>query len=85
MDTVRYADAVGNLASLMDKACSDREPVLIVRPGEGSVVVLSLDDYRSLEETADLLRSPTNAKRLSEAVQGLEGGQGTVREIAFDA
>jgi antitoxin YefM len=57
------------------------EPVIITRSGEDSVVMLSLADYKSLEETAYLLRSPKNAKRLIEAIAELERGGGTEREL----
>ena len=65
----------------MDKVCTDHAPVVITRNRDQSVVMLSLDDYESLEETAYLLRSPANAKRLIEAIHALESGQGVARQI----
>jgi antitoxin YefM len=56
----------------MDYVCESHEPILITRRGEESVVMLSLKDYKSLEETAYLLRSPKNAYRLIEAIAELE-------------
>ncbi len=44
--------------------------------------MLSLEDYNALEETAYLLRSPKNAKRLLEAIADLERGRGTERALA---
>jgi prevent-host-death family protein len=55
----------------MDRVCEDHTPVIITRSGQQSVVMLSLEDYKSLEETAYLLRSPKNAKRLLSAVASL--------------
>lgn len=82
MDAITYTAARANLAKTMDRVCNDHEALIITRNGEHSVVMLSLDDYKSLEETAYLLRSPANAKRLLAAVQGLQAGQGKERKLA---
>ncbi len=81
MDSITYTAARENLASTMDKVCADHAPVVITRNRDQSVVMLSLEDYESLEETAYLLRSPANAKRLLEAIHALETGKGRVRKI----
>jgi antitoxin YefM len=82
MDAITYSAARANLASVMDRVCSDHEALIITRNGEQSVVMLSLDDYNALEETAYLLRSPANARRLLTALAELNAGQGTERELA---
>jgi antitoxin YefM len=84
METISYTDASGNLAAAMDKVCHDRVPLAITREGEPSVVMLSREEYESLEETAYLLQSPANAKRLLEAKQALEAGQGTVHSLDLE-
>ena len=61
MDAITYSAARANLASTMDRVCNDHETVIITRNGEQSVVMLSLEDFKALEETAYLLRNPTNA------------------------
>ncbi len=66
----------------MDRVCNDHEPLIITRNGQQSVVMLSLEDFTALEETAYLLRSPVNAKRLLAAMEQLNAGQGTQRELA---
>jgi antitoxin YefM len=81
MDSITYTAARENLASTMDKVCMDHAPVVITRNRDQSVVMLSLEDYESLEETAYLLRSPVNARRLLEAIHALETGKGVVRKI----
>lgn len=81
MDAITYSAARANLASTMDRVCNDHEPLIITRNGEQSVVMLSLEDFKALEETAYLLRSPTNARRLLSAIQQLEGGQGKARDL----
>ena len=65
----------------MDRVIEDHAPVIVTRKGESSVVIVSLDDFRSLEETAYLLRSPTNARRLLMAVAELEAGRGLERML----
>lgn len=82
MDSITYTKARAQLAKTMDFVCDNHEPLIITRSGEESVVMLSLQDYKSLEETAYLLRSPKNAKRLIEAIAELERGGGTERELA---
>ena len=82
MDAISYSAARANLASTMDRVCNDHEALIITRNGEQSVVMLSLDDFKSLEETAYLLRSPTNARRLLAAVEILATGKGKARKLA---
>ncbi|MBA3315925.1 MAG: type II toxin-antitoxin system prevent-host-death family antitoxin [Planctomycetota bacterium] len=84
MDAISYTAARENLASTMDKVCNDHAPVVITRKRDQSVVMLSLEDYQSLEETAYLLRSPANARRLLEAIHALENGKGGVHKIDLD-
>jgi antitoxin YefM len=85
MDAISYTAARENLASTMDKVCSEHAPVVITRKRDQSVVMLSLEDYESLEETAYLLRSPANARRLIESIHALETGGGVVRKIDLGA
>ena len=75
MKSITYTAARENLASTMDRVCNDRAPVTITRSGKGQAVVLiSLKEYEQLEETAHLLRSPENAKRLLSAIDELNRG-----------
>ena len=85
MDAISYTAARENLASTMDKVCSEHAPVVITRNRDQSVVMLSLEDYESLEETAYLLRSPANARRLLEAIHSLETGKGVTRDLDLNA
>jgi antitoxin YefM len=81
MTAISYTSARENLASTMDKVCSDHTPVIITRNRDQSVVMLSLEDYEALEETAYLTRNPANARRLMDAVKALEGGKGIRKKI----
>jgi len=82
MDAVTYSSARANLASTMNRVCNDHEALIITRNGDQSVVMLSLEDYNALQETAYLLRNPTNAQRLLSAMGQLNAGQGSERELA---
>ena len=82
MDAISYSTARANLASTMNRVCDDHEPLIITRSGQQSVVMLSLDDFTALEETAYLLRSPANTKRLMAAIEQLGAGKGTERKLA---
>ncbi len=82
MNAITYTTARENLAKTIEKVVSDRDPVIITKKKDISVVMMSLDDYESLQETAYLLRSPKNASRLLESIAELEEGKGTEREIS---
>ena len=75
MKAITYTAARENLASTMDSVCNDRDPVIITRNRNQSVVMLSLEDFDSLQETAYLMRSPANAKRLMESIAAAESGR----------
>lgn len=82
MDAITYSAARANLAKTMDRVCDDHEPLIITRNGEQSVVMLSLEDFKALEESAYLLRSPANARRLLSAAAQLADGKGVERKLA---
>jgi antitoxin YefM len=82
MDAISYSSARANLARTMDRVCNDHEALIITRNGEQAVVMLSLEDFQSLEETAYLLRNPANAKRLLSAAAQLTAGKGVERMLA---
>ena len=57
MDAISYSALRADLAGTMDRVCDDREPIVVTRKGQPSVVMLSLEDYKPMEETAYLLKS----------------------------
>lgn len=75
MNAITYTAARENLASTMDQVCADHDPVIITRNRDQAVVMMSLEDYESLQETAYLLRAPANARRLLESVAELNAGK----------
>jgi antitoxin YefM len=81
MKAITYTAARQNLAKTMEEVCNDHAPVIVTRKKSNSVVIMSLEDYAALEETAYLLRSPKNTRRLIESIVQLEDGKGTEREL----
>ena len=82
MKAITYTAARQNLAKTMEKVCKDHAPVIVTRKTTNSVVIMSLEDYEALEETAYLLRSPKNTRRLIESIAQLEEGKGSERELS---
>ena len=81
MRTMTYSESRAQYAATLSAVVDDREEVIITRAGHEPVVIVSLDDYESLKETAYLLKSPTNARRLLGAIERLESGQGVEHDI----
>ena len=81
MNSISYSRLRANLKSALDKVCDEREPIVVERKKGGDVVVLSREDYESLQETAYLLRSPANARRLLNAVKRKGRGGRTFRTV----
>ncbi|OHV39398.1 prevent-host-death protein [Parafrankia soli] len=82
MRTMTYSESRARYAEVLTAVTDDREEIVITRTGREPVVIVSLDDYQSLKETAYLLRSPENARRLLIAIDRLESGGGVVRDLA---
>lgn len=85
MKAIPYTTAREELASTMEEIIANHAPVTITRNGVGAVVMLSLADYESMEETAYLLSSPANAQRLTESIRSLESGQGLITRDSADS
>lgn len=81
MKTMSYTESRARYAEVLDKVVDDREELVITRAGHEPVVIVSLADYESLRETAYLMRSPANARRLLDAMEELEAGRGTPRDL----
>lgn len=82
MRTISYSESRAHYAETLNSVVEDREEVVITRSGQDSVVMVALDDYESLKETAYLLKSPANARRLLGSIDRLEHGEGTERDLA---
>jgi antitoxin YefM len=78
MKTMSYTESRARYAEVLDAVVSDHEEVVITRAGHEPVVIVSLEDFESLRETAYLMRSPANARRLLDAMERLEAGQASI-------
>ncbi len=81
MEVNTFTETRKNFASTMQKVIDNREPMVITRQNHESVVMLSLSDFKSYEETAYLMQSMKNVSRLNSAITSLEAGEGKEREL----
>ncbi len=83
MESLSFSDTRANFKAVMDRVVEDKVPIAITRQRGESVVMVSASEWASIEETLYLLRSPENAKRLLEAIRGLEAGEGEEHELIY--
>lgn len=81
MDVITYTDARASLKDVMDRVIYDRVEVVVTRKKREAVVMISLEEYNSIQETLHLQKSPENARRLQSAIAQLNAGNGTERDI----
>ena len=78
---ITASEARKDLFPLIEQVNEDRTPVEITSR-RGDAVLIGIDDYRALEETAYLLRSPANVRRLVESLDQARAGK--VRQHELD-
>lgn len=81
MKTLSSTELRANLSSVMDRVNDDHEPVIVTRAKGKPVVMVSLEDWASMDETTYLLASPENARRLRESIRELNEGKGVARDL----
>ena len=81
MKTVSFSESRKHYAQTLDTVINDREEIVVTRAGRDPVVILALDEYESLKETAYLLRSPVNAARILQGIAELESGGGAEHSL----
>lgn len=74
MDNISYSALRSRLAKVLDKVNEDHAPILVTRQNGAPAVLMSLEDFTAYEETAYLMASPKNAKRLNRAIAEAEAG-----------
>jgi antitoxin YefM len=84
MDAITYSHIEKDFYSAMERVCNDHNPIIITRENSKSVVMMSLEDYNSIEETMYLLRSPANAASLRASIAEFEAGNYKIRNIEND-
>ena len=81
MRTANYTDLRTNLKSYLDGVINNSEPLIVNRPGNTSVVVISLDEYNAIKETEYIMASPEMVSRLKDAEKEIRKGKGKVIAI----
>ena len=76
-----YTSLRENLAAVLDRVVDDQEVVIVRRSGAKDVALIPADELSSLMETAYLLRSPANAKRLRAALRRAKQGKGKPESV----
>ncbi|BBO87757.1 type II toxin-antitoxin system Phd/YefM family antitoxin [Desulfosarcina ovata] len=76
MKAVTYTDARKNLKALIQEVCKNSESAVIVSSrSKDQAVLISLEDYQAMEETAYLLRSPANREHLERSLKEAQSGK----------
>ena len=81
MDAVNYSDLRRNLKSYMNRVYEEREPLIVTRKNNENVVLMSVSQYNSLEETSYLLGTEANARHLLESLRNARAGRSEDREL----
>ena len=81
MRTMSYTESRAQYAETLNAVVNDREEIVITRAGHEPVVMVALDEYEALKETAHLLRNPANARRLLNSIERLERGKGAAHDL----
>jgi antitoxin YefM len=78
MRTANYTDLRNNLKSYLDNVANNCEPLIVHRPGNSSVVVISLEEYNAVRETKYIMSSPAMVRRIRESEKEMDEGKGKV-------
>ncbi len=81
MQTSTFSQTRQHLASTMDSVVANHSPITITRQNKEAVVMISLQDFKAMQETAYLMQSSNNASRLNDAIEQLESGLGQRRDL----
>jgi antitoxin YefM len=74
MDVITSTALRENLSKVLDEVCDSAAPLIVTRQNARPVVLISLEEFRSIEETMHLLSSPANAERLLESIAQANAG-----------
>ena len=84
MNILTFSEARAGFKQALDAVCRDHEPTVITRQRGEHVVMISLEDYNSLQETLHLLGTPANADRLRQSIAEFKAGKTVVKELLID-
>jgi len=72
MEIISYTKARNSFCDVMNKVCQNHIPITIYRQESQPVVLMSLDDYNSIEETMYLMSTPNNLKNLLQSIEEIK-------------
>lgn len=75
MNAIAYSELQGKLDTVIDQVCDNHDPIIVTRQGRPSAVLISLEDYSSLDETAYLRSTKANERVLTESISSLSEGR----------
>ncbi len=78
MNTFSYSQTRQNLKTIFDNVVNNSQPAFVKRKNGSNLVIISEEDFNSLNETAYLLSSPANKKHLEEGLHKLNKGESTI-------
>ncbi len=81
MRVVNYTEFRNNLAESLNLVNDDGDIVIVSRSKGKNVVVMSLEEYNSIQETLHLTSTTTNRKRLDRAVKNMNAGKFIRKEL----
>lgn len=84
MQVLTFSEARAGLKQAMDDVCRDHEPTIITRQRGEHVVLLSLEDFNSMNETMYLLGTASNASRLRASIAQHKAGASFLKDIVVD-
>ncbi|RDU95633.1 type II toxin-antitoxin system Phd/YefM family antitoxin [Trinickia dinghuensis] len=83
MNILTFSQARADFEQALDAVCKNHEPTVITRQRGEHVVMMSLEDYNSLQETLHLLSTPTNSDRLRQSIAEFRASRTFVRELVI--
>ncbi|HTH74782.1 MAG TPA: type II toxin-antitoxin system prevent-host-death family antitoxin [Trinickia sp.] len=84
MNILTFSEARAGFKQALDAVCRDHEPTIITRQRGEHVVMISLEDYNSIQETLHLLGSPANADRLRQSIAEFKAGKTFPKDLLID-
>jgi antitoxin YefM len=74
MEVISYTKARNNFSDVMNQVCDNHTPITIYRQESKPVVLISLEDFNSIEETMYLMSTPNNFQNLLQSIEEIKLG-----------
>ncbi len=84
MKTATITDFRQKMKEHLNGIQEDQDILVLTGPKKKDFVILTLETFNAMEETAHLLSTTANTKRLMESIAQDKAGKATVRELNTD-